>query len=107
MSKMVEIYVIMQCVRKGKKEEGEGWGWGGGSGNSGYKYENGKTRRAGESMYDRLDLLHKSHSAPVPYPIMHYFVTEMWTRVQISDTKFFIVGYLSHALWTLWDGSFG
>ena len=24
-----------------------------------------------------VDLLHKSHSAPVPYPTMHHFVTEM------------------------------
>ena len=45
------------------------------------------------------DLLHKSHSAPVPYPTMHfYFVTKMCTHVHISDTKWCIVGYLSDAL---------
>ena len=26
-----------------------------------------------------IDLLHKSHNAPVPYPTMHHFVTEMYT----------------------------
>ena len=26
-----------------------------------------------------IDLLHKSHNAPVPYPTMHHFVTEMCT----------------------------
>ena len=25
------------------------------------------------------DLFHKSHNAPVPYPTMHHFVTEMYT----------------------------
>ena len=38
-----------------------------------------------------LDLLRKSHNAPVPYPRMHHFVTEMCTRVHISVTKWCIV----------------
>ena len=29
-------------------------------------------------------LLHKSHKAPIPYPTMQYFVTEMCTCVHIS-----------------------
>ena len=55
----------------------------------------------------RVDLLHKSHNAPVPYPTMHHFVTEMCTCVHISVTKWCIAGYLSNALWDLWDGSLG
>ena len=38
---------------------------------------------------------------------MHRFVTEMCTFVHISVTKWCIVGYLSDALWDLWDGSIG
>ena len=34
---------------------------------------------------------------------MHHFVTEMCTCVHISVTKWYIVGYLSDALWDLWD----
>ena len=45
-----------------------------------------------------IDLLQKSPSAAVPYPIMHHFVTEMCTCVHISITKWSIVGYLSTAL---------
>ena len=41
---------------------------------------------------------------PVPYPIMHHFITEMCTSVHISVTKWCIVGYLSNELWDLWDG---
>ena len=26
-----------------------------------------------------IDLIHKSHNAPVPYPTMHYFVSDMCT----------------------------
>ena len=47
------------------------------------------------------ELLHKSHNAPVPYPTLHHFVTE----VHISVTKWCIVEYLSDALWELWDES--
>ena len=35
----------------------------------------------------KMDLIHKSHNAPVPYPTMHYFLTEMCTRVHISLAK--------------------
>ena len=52
-----------------------------------------------------VDQSHKSHNAPVPYPTMHHFLTEMCTCVHISVTKWCIVGYLSDALWDLWDGS--
>ena len=45
-------------------------------------------------------LLHKSHNAPVPCTAMHHFVTNMHTAVAI----WCIVGYLSDALWHLWDG---
>ena len=40
-----------------------------------------------------------------PYHTMHHFVTEMWTSVHISVAKWYIVGYLSNALWDLWDKS--
>ena len=51
------------------------------------------------------DLLHKSHNALDKYPTMHHFVTDMCTYVHISVTKWCIVGYLSNALWDLWDWS--
>ena len=51
-----------------------------------------------------MNLLHKSHNA-VPYPTVHHFVTEMCTCVHFSATKWYIVGYLSDALWDLWDRS--
>ena len=41
-----------------------------------------------------VDLFHKSDNAPVLYPTMHHFVTEMCT-------KWCIEGYLSNALWDL------
>ena len=50
-------------------------------------------------------MLHKSPNAPVSYPSMHQFVTEMCTCVHISVTELCIVGYLSNALWGVWDGS--
>ena len=52
-----------------------------------------------------IDPSHKSHNTPVPYHIMQHLVTEMCTYVHISVTKWCIVGYLSDALWDLWDGS--
>ena len=53
-----------------------------------------------------IDQSHKSHNAPVPYPAMHHFVTEMCTCVHISATIWcIIVGYVSDALWGLWDWS--
>ena len=52
-----------------------------------------------------IDLFHKSHNAQVPNPIMHHFVTEICAWVHISVTDWHIVGYLSDALWDLWDGS--
>ena len=50
------------------------------------------------------DPYHKSHNAPVLYPTMHFFVTEMCTCVLISVTTWCIVGCLCDALWDLWDG---
>ena len=52
-----------------------------------------------------IDPSHKSQNASVPYPTMQHFVTEMCTCVHISVTKWCIVGYLSDALWDLWNGS--
>ena len=57
------------------------------------------------SMRMSIDHSHKSHNASVLYPTMHHFVTEMCTYVHISVTKWCIVGYLSDALWDLWDRS--
>ena len=48
-------------------------------------------------------LSHKSHNAPLPYPTAYPFVTEMRSCVHISGTKCCIVGYLSDALWDLFD----
>ena len=36
---------------------------------------------------------HKSHNAPDKYPTMDHFVTEMYTHVHISVTKWCILGY--------------
>ena len=54
-----------------------------------------------------IDLLCKSHSAPVPSPTVHHFVREMCTCVHIYVTKWCIVRYLVNALRLriLWDGS--
>ena len=46
-----------------------------------------------------------SHNVPFPYLIMHHFIIEICTCVYISVTNLCIVGYLSCALWDLWDGS--
>ena len=44
---------------------------------------------------------HKSHNAPVPYPTIHHFGTEMC----ILMFQWCIVGYGTGALWDLWDWS--
>ena len=48
---------------------------------------------------DTIDPLCKSHNAPVPYPTMQHFVTEMCTHVNIFVTKCGIVG--NGALWDI------
>ena len=50
-------------------------------------------------------VLVKPHNASGKYPTMHHFVTEMCTHVHISDTKWYIVGYGTGAVWDLWDES--
>ena len=42
---------------------------------------------------NKVDLIDKPHNAPVPYPIMHHFVTEMCACVHISVTKWCITEY--------------
>ena len=49
------------------------------------------------------DRMYKSHDSLVLYPTMHHFETEMCTWEHISVTEWCIVGYLSNALWQLWD----
>ena len=61
--------------------------------------------RSVHSVSISIYLLHNYHNAPVQHPIMHHFVTEVSTCVHISATKWGIVGYLSNALWNLWDVS--
>ena len=51
-----------------------------------------------------IDLLHKSHNAPVSHPTMHHFVTEMCTFLLQNDALWYICLML-HALWDLWDWS--
>ena len=46
-----------------------------------------------------------SHNAPVPYPTMHQFVTEICIPVHICATSWYIMGYLPEALWDSWDRS--
>ena len=50
-------------------------------------------------------MLNKSHNAPIPHPTIHHFITVKCLRVHISVTKWCIVGYLSDALWDMWEGS--
>ena len=52
-----------------------------------------------------VDLLHKYQNATAIYPSMHHFVKGICTCVHISITKWCIVGYLTNALWELWDRS--
>ena len=42
-----------------------------------------------------MDLLHKSHNAPLPYPTMHHFATEMCTCAHFCH-KMVHCGYLSN-----------
>ena len=46
----------------------------------------------------------QTRNAPIPYPTVHHFLTEMCTGVHISVTKCCIVWYFSDALWDLWHG---
>ena len=57
--------------------------------------------------YSPIDLLHKSHDAPVLYSTMHHFVAEMCICVHISVTTWCIVEYLPDALWDLGHESIG
>ena len=52
-----------------------------------------------------IDPSHKSHYASDNYLTMHHFVTEMSTHVQISVTKWCIVGYGTGALWDMCNRS--
>ena len=52
-----------------------------------------------------IEWSHKPHSAPIPYPTMYHFLTEMCTPAHISFAKGCTVGYLTIALWDLWGGS--
>ena len=52
----------------------------------------------------RTDLLHKSHSTPVPCPTKHNFVTEMCTCVHISVRKIIYCGIF---LWCILFGTCG
>ena len=51
-----------------------------------------------------IDPSNKSHDVTDKYFTMYQIVTEMFTRVHISDTKLSIVGYGTSALWSLRDG---
>ena len=48
-----------------------------------------------------IDLIHKSHNAPVPYPTMHH--SEQ--KCAHFCSEWCIVGYETGALWDLWDWS--
>ena len=53
-----------------------------------------------------IDPSHKSHNALDKYPTMHQFVTEMCTHVHIPVTKWCIVGYVTGALWDLYNSTY-
>ena len=44
---------------------------------------------------DAIDLLHKSHNAPVPYSTVHTFVTEMM-HYGVCETKCFLDNVSEH-----------
>ena len=50
----------------------------------------------------QLHLLHKSHIASDKYPAIYNFVTEICIQLNISVTKWCIVGYGAGELWHLW-----
>ena len=50
-----------------------------------------------------IDLIHKSHNAPVPYPTMHH--SEQ--KCAHFCSEWCIVGYGTGALWDLWIRSIG
>ena len=52
-----------------------------------------------------IDLSHKFHDVPAPYPTMHHCVTEICTRVHFVVTKWCIVGDVSDVLWDFWEGT--
>ena len=54
-----------------------------------------------------IDASHKSYNALDIYLTMLRFVTEMWTWVHISVTKWSIVGYGTGVLWDLCNRSMG
>ena len=52
-----------------------------------------------------IEPFHISYNAPVTYPTIHRFVTEMCKHLHISVTKWCLAECLSRALWDLWDWS--
>ena len=58
-----------------------------------------------ESIETSINPSCRSHNAFVKCPTMHYFLTEMCTRVHISVTKWCIVGYGACALWDICNWS--
>ena len=54
-----------------------------------------------QMLSESIDLLHKPHNAPVPYPTMHQFITEMCTI--LLQNRALHKDYFSNALWNLWD----
>ena len=62
------------------------------------------TRSLFPKMFTHSDLLHNSQTAQVPCPTMRHLLREICTCVHISVKKRRIVGYLSNALWDMWDG---
>ena len=51
-------------------------------------------------------LLHKSHNSPFSHPTINHFVTEMYTRVHISVSKWCIVGYFTDRGFARWPNKF-
>ena len=53
------------------------------------------------SFHELIDLLHKSHTAPLSCPKMHNFVTEICTFL-LQNSALWDICLI---LWDLWDGS--
>ena len=64
------------------------------------------SRMVNSNKETKIDLLHKSHNAAVPYPTMYHFVTEVCTCIHIPLQNGALWD-MPDTFWDLWDASIG